>query len=1243
MNKVKMKVIKTVGLILAFELLMLLANAQEQKPELVVQTGHPKGVRKIVFSPNDKLITTADAEAQSVKLWDASNKTQIRSFSTGDSKIWDIKFSADSKNLVSVGGENIEFWDVETGNKIKEVRIPRLFQCLSNLNDDATYLVGNCGFDVIIWETATGKTLHNFKLNLFDSFSSIALSPNNDLVVRGDTLINIKTGEIFKLNIPENKTNTVKSQTSGGSGGRTYIISDAVFSPDSKILAISESKRIILYETLSGKILHLFEGVEEGSISMAFSPNGKFLISGREDKTIKIWDVESKKELSKITNKQSSVIECLAFSKDGRQLASGGAESIVRLWDFESGTEIGTIGVFSAESKSISINPKILKLASLENDGKIKIWNLESGEEPLLVDGFASSDSIFTFTSDGSSLMSLFYPYVYFWSAENGTLINKSVFPYAKKNNFGREETFAISPNGKMFANGSFAGDLVSGIKPNNEQELKAFRTSGINYGPLELLNEYIKENPDNQKIESQTKGFLQEYARVISVEFSQDSKYIITKVENFNGPVGNLPEIDPYPTIGDSTVTVRKTEDNTILGKVNGQILNFALSPNANLLAITENTRNNTYGTSPTKTSVWNVTTQTLLKSFDEDPKFDLRQNGELVFSPNGKILAGVFESTIRLWDIEKGTEIANLSGHSGKVTSISFSSNGKFLISSGVDTSIKFWDVEIGKELCSLHSFNKNDWLVTTPDGLFDGSQNAWRQLMWRFDKNTFSYAPVEAFFKEFYYPGLLQEIMQGKTPTPPAKDLSQIDIRQPVVKITEIDGKPTNSAEKLSADKQTVKVRVEIEDNSKSERKPNFPASSGANDLRLFRNGSLVRLWKKKGVAGSETSSVFELTKEDGCTQIAATKDAPRKAVCEVDVQIASGENNFTAYAFNHENVKSTDAPQVSVEGKFPKRDGTLYVLAIGVNKYKNTDYNLNYAVKDVQEIGTVLQEQQAKLGNLKQYGRTEIIALTDQTATKENILKALTLFSGGGKDAQFANLSETVKTQLSKIKPAQPEDAVIIYFAGHGVSKGQRFYLLPHNFTGDAGLLEKESVSDLELNDYLEKVDAGRLLMVIDACQSGAALGGKNDGRAPMNSKGFAQLAYDKGMFILTAAQSQQAALEAVRIGDKTIENGLLTYTLLQAFSNKESDKDANSQLWETEWFDYAVSQVPLFQREAMRQREVELKTGNPQVKGRSGIFYVNGEDKKNADERGVQTPRVFYRREADVNPFILANQ
>lgn len=127
-----------------------------------------------------------------------------------------------------------------------------------------------------------------------------------------------------------------------------------------------------------------------------------------------------------------------------------------------------------------------------------------------------------------------------------------------------------------------------------------------------------------------------------------------------------------------------------------------------------------------------------------------------------------------------------------------------------------------------------------------------------------------------------------------------------------------------------------------------------------------------------------------------------------------------------------------------------------------------------------------------------------------------------------------------------------------------------------------------------------------------------------------------------IILLTAAQSFQAALEAPRIGDKKIEHGLLTYSLLEVLKDIQADKDGNKQLWEREWFDYATNQVPLLEMEAMRQRRIDLQSGKAEVKGRSDIFYLDGDDPNlDPENRRVQTPRVFYRRESGNNPLILA--
>ena len=122
------------------------------------------------------------------------------------------------------------------------------------------------------------------------------------------------------------------------------------------------------------------------------------------------------------------------------------------------------------------------------------------------------------------------------------------------------------------------------------------------------------------------------------------------------------------------------------------------------------------------------------------------------------------------------------------------------------------------------------------------------------------------------------------------------------------------------------------------------------------------------------------------------------------------------------------------------------------------------------------------------------------------------------------------------ELAKLKAAEPEDTVVVFFAGHGLAYQSRFYMLPHDL-GFLGLrrrmteanfasIMEHSISDRELEQAFEKVNASQILFVIDACNSGQALEATEARRGPMNSKGLAQLAYEKGMYILTAAQSYQ---------------------------------------------------------------------------------------------------------------------
>ena len=547
------------------------------------------------------------------------------------------------------------------------------------------------------------------------------------------------------------------------------------------------------------------------------------------------------------------------------------------------------------------------------------------------------------------------------------------------------------------------------------------------------------------------------------------------------------------------------------------------------------------------------------------------------IAISPKARILAVGNGKQVELLDSATGRSLHILTADDG-AKSLTFSPDGRILGIAGNSGNEELWDVASGNKLVTLVNLvgvlggDSKEWLVVTPDGLFDGSPAAWGHILWRFSGRTFDVTPVEIFFNEYYYPGLLADILHGQRPRA-SQDISTKDRRQPIKLVLGVANAP-----------------------------------AGARDLRLFRNGSLVKVWHGDVLKGAEHVSL------------------------EATVRIVAGENKFTAYAFNQDNIKSQDAV-LTVEGaESLKRPAVLYVVTVGINAYADPEFNLKYAAADAQVFAEEVKRQQIKLGR---YSRVEVANVSDQDATKANILLALKALSGGGAGASSGSLPAA----LRNLAPAQPEDGVILFYAGHGTAQESRFYLIPHDLghSGGRGNLNEEgaqtilqhSISDQELEETLEEVDAGQVLLVIDACNSGQALEAEEKRRGPMNSKGLAQLAYEKGMNILTASQSYQAALEASQLG-----HGYLTYALVEEGLKTDAADIApkDGQVEVREWLDYATSRVPQMQ---------EIKIQETRAQGRELAFVARAESGEGAEKQEVQRPRAFYRRELQQQPFIIA--
>lgn len=224
-------------------------------------------------------------------------------------------------------------------------------------------------------------------------------------------------------------------------------------------------------------------------------------------------------------------------------------------------------------------------------------------------------------------------------------------------------------------------------------------------------------------------------------------------------------------------------------------------------------------------------------------------------------------------------------------------------------------------------------------------------------------------------------------------------------------------------------------------------------------------------------------------------------------------------------------------------------------------------------------------------------------------------------------------------FAKLQRAQPEDTIAIFFSGHGTSQNGHFYVLPHdlgysdpNLPLNAERLKtvlNHSISDVEMEQVFREIDAGYLLLVVDACNSGQALEAEDKRRGPMNTKGLAQLAYDKGMFILTASQSVESAYVS-----KALKRSYLSYALIEeGLKTPMADitpKDGRVSI--REWFDYATNRVP--------QLRQEVTSGLLKTEEEKGLEEEEVEQ-QSFKGKGTQRPRVFYRRETDPNSLIIS--
>lgn len=1096
---------------------------------------------------------------------------------TGHAKRVDgIAFSPDGRLLASGSADNtVKLWDITSKREVRTIAGHTAPVKAIAFRPDGQWLAsGAIDGNIRFSDVASGRELLNLSGN--GSVTSVAFSPDGRWFASGNMEKVIKLWDL-----------TIKREPltlSGHSGS----VSVAAFSADGQWLASGSSdKTVKIWAVATGREVATLTGHTDRITSLAFSADGQWLATGGFDTRVKLWKVGVWREQQLQMGAADKVL-AVAFNPDGRTLVSADRHKQIKLHDVQTGRALRTIDNASnedvLEAVAIAFSGDARWLASSIGDKRIELRDVATGRDVRTLTTHSYGVYATTFSSGGR------------WFATGGGENTVKLWEVATGRelrtldpNGGFVNSLAFSPDEKLLVSGSLGGniavwDVATGKLVRNLRG----HSGSVNSVAFSPDGKWIVSGGSDHTVKvwnvangSEVRPATRHAAEVNAVAVSPDGKWIVS---------GSA----------DQTIKIWEASSGNELRTLSGhkgEVLAVSVSPDGRWVAS---------GSSDRAVKIWEAATGLLSQTLLDHEA----QVKTVAFSKDGRLLAsGSKDTRIDLWDLTTGRVVNKLLGHTSEVYTLAFSPDGRWLASGSEDGSARLWNGTTGEAAATIislresaegFSFQQTDWLVVSPDGLFDGSPAAWNQILWRFDQSSFNVRPIEVFFNEFFYPGLLADILAGKAPRAP-KDITQIDRRQPTITLAPADEK-LRPGDSVTVRNLVVKIVV-----SEAPPDKDHTTGTGVRDVRLFRNGSLLKIWRGD-VLSTGTRQVLETT-----------------------VPVIAGVNQLTAYAFNRDNIKSSDANLSLTGAESLKRPATAYIFAVGLNKYANAGYNLKYAVADANDFSQVVSREQDVLGR---FARVEIIPLTDQQATKANILYVLHRLAGIEEPAPAEAPAE-----FAKLKAAEPEDAVVVFFAGHGLAYQSRFYMLPHDLgyqgsrrrmtEANFESLMSHSISDRELEQAFEKVNASQILFVIDACNSGQALEAEEVRRGPMNSKGLAQLAYEKGIYILAAAQSYQAAQEVDVLG-----HGLLTYALIEEGLKKASADRAprDGRVLLQEWLDYATERVPQFQEEKMQQARSAGKD----------LAFVEGEEARELLKRNLQRPRAFYRRDLPV-PLIAINQ